>query len=97
MDVRTLIQQYRANNPEGKFFNREILRDYGESINRMRVTGKGVIRTREGYNIIAYELVAVQVNPWFGTREKRYYFDEDTFEVVCPADGQTTTEWKKRA
>lgn len=91
--VRNLIQQYRAHHPDGRFFDRDTLKHFGESIGRMKVSGKGVILTRDGENRICYELQAEQRIPEFGRRIKRYYFDDADFSVVVPGDGNTASEW----
>lgn len=95
MTVRNLIQQYRAYQPGGVFFNRDVLANYGERIGDMRVTGKGVISTHEG-NRICWELVTTQRHPLLGTRQKRYYFDIDTFAEIIPDDGNTATPWENK-
>lgn len=92
--VRNLIQQYRAYNPEGHFFDKKILFQYGESISKMKVNGKGVVITREGDCRICYELETEQMIPEFGRRQKRYYFDETDFSVVVPGNGETATAWE---
>ena len=84
--VRNLIQQYRSHQPGGRFFDRDILENYGESINRMKVSGKGVIQTRDGSDHICYELQAVQKLPFYDERIKRYYFDENDFSVITPGN-----------
>lgn len=84
--VRNLIQQYRHFQPEGRFFDRDVLCNYGESIGRMKINGKGVIQTREGESRICYELEAVQTFPMYGSRIKKYYFDEEDFSVVMPGN-----------
>lgn len=91
--VRNLIQQYRHYHPDGHFFDRDTLKNFGESIGRMRINGKGVVLTRCGENRICYELQAEQHIPQFGSRLKFYYFDEDDFTVVVPGDDATTTAW----
>jgi hypothetical protein len=91
--VRNLIQQYRSHHPEGKFFNRDTLELFGESIGRMKVNGKGVILTRDGENKICYELQAEQRIPALGSRIKRYYFDDMDFTPVVPGEDNTTTAW----
>lgn len=95
--VRQLVQQYRAHNPEGVFFNRDVLACYGERLREMQVNGKGVIRNRSGVSSICWELKTVQRHPLLGRREKLYYFDEDTYEEVIPEDEATTTPWIKEA
>lgn len=80
MTVKELKENYIKHNPEGMFFDEDMMKRYGESIDRMRVTGKGVVHTRNCGNIIAWELVAGQ-KTITGHREARYYFDEDTFEM----------------
>lgn len=94
--VRNLIQQYRAHNPEGHFFDRDTLKYFGESIHRMKVNGKGVIETRDGESRICYELECVQSIPEFGTRKKWYYFDEDEYKEVMPGLDDTATPWSGR-
>lgn len=91
--VRNLIQQYRHFQPDGRFFDRDTLDQYGECIGRMKVNGKGVVLTRSGENRICYELQAEQRIPEFGSRVKRYYFDEDDFSLVTPGFGNTATPW----
>jgi hypothetical protein len=92
--VRNLVQQYRAHNPEGRFFDRDILNQWGEAIGRMKVNGKGVILTREGDNRICWELQAVQCFPVLGCRVKKYYFDESDYSVVVPGNDDTATAWE---
>lgn len=95
MTARTLVQQYRAHQPGGVFFNRDVLAIYGERIGNMEVTGKGVIINRSGDAVICWELRTVQRHPMLGERTKLYYFDEDTFEEVIPEEGNTTTPWER--
>ena len=95
ISVRQLIQQYRAHNPEGMFFNRDALSHYGEHLHDMTVSGKGVVVNRSGDVRICWELRTVQRHPLLGKRTKRYYFDIDTYEEVMPDDGETTTPWEK--
>lgn len=94
MTVRNLIQQYRAHQPGGLFFNRDVLANYGERISDMKVTGKGVIETRSSGSFICWELVTVQRHPLLGSRQKRYYFDADTFAEIIPQHGNTATPWE---
>lgn len=92
--VRNLVQQYRAFNPDGRFFDREMLNIWGEAIGRMKVNGKGVILTREGDNRICWELQSEQVIPMLGHRIKKYYFDMNDYSLVVPGNGNTTTAWE---
>lgn len=96
MTVRNLIQQYRAHNPGGLFFNRDVLANYGERIGEMKVTGKGIITSRSDGDHICWELVAVQKHPLLGMRKKRYYFDADTFAEIIPETGNTATPWENK-
>lgn len=84
MNIYELKSNYTEKNPDGLFFDSDMLARYGESIDRMKVTGKGVMHTRNCGDVIAYEVVAEQENI-LGTREVRYYFDEETFEMFVPA------------
>lgn len=84
MTVQELRENYTRKNPDGRFFDANMLQRYGESLDRMRVTSKGVIHTRNCGDVIAWELIAEQVGIC-GHREVRYYFDEDTFEMFVPA------------
>lgn len=83
-NIYEIRSDYIEKNPEGKFFDPEILAAYGESLDRMRVTGKGVIKTRNCGDVICYEVVATSKD-FTGYHEKRYYFDVDTFEMFLPA------------
>lgn len=94
MTVRELIKQYRAHQPDGVFFNRDTLSFYGERIEDMKVTGKGVITDRDGGNTICWELRTLQKHPRLGVRHKLYYFDADTFDIVMPSERRTTGAWK---
>lgn len=84
LSIYELKANYTDKNPEGMFFDTDMLARYGESIDRMKVTGKGVMHTRNCGDVICYEVVAEQENI-LGTREVRYYFDEETFEMFVPA------------
>ena len=84
MSIAELKENYIANNPDGHFFDDDMLARYGESLERMRITGKGVMRTRGYGDVIVYEVIAEQ-ETILGNREMRYYFDEDTFELFMPS------------
>ena len=84
MTVRELKWNYKKRNPEGLFFDSDMLKRYGESLDSMRVTRKGIVHTRNCGDVIAWELIAEQKSIT-GTREVRYYFDEETFEMFLPA------------
>ena len=80
INIYELKKNYVDNNPDGHFFDADIMSAYGESIDSMRVTGKGVIKTRCG-DMICYE-VGAQSKDFTGYHERRYYFDCDTYEMV---------------
>ena len=84
ISIAELRTNYIEKNPDGHFFDADMLARYGESVDRMKVTGKGVLKTRNCGDVIAYEVVATQ-RSILGDREARYYFDEDTFEMFTPA------------
>ena len=84
MNIYELKSNYTEKNPEGMFFDADMLARSGERIDRMKVTGKGVMHTRNCGDVICYEVVAEQENI-LGTREVRYYFDEESFEMFVPA------------
>lgn len=94
MTVRELIKQYRAHQPDGVFFNRDVLSFYGERIHEMKVSGMGEITNRSGEVFICWELVTVQRHPLLGKRNKRYYFDVDTFAEIIPDFNGTATPWE---
>ena len=93
MTVRELIKQYRAHQPDGVFFNRDVLSFWGERIPEMKISGKGAITNRSGDTHICWELRTIQRHPQLGKRIKLYYFDEDTFEEVMPVFENTTSPW----
>ena len=84
MTIQELRTNYIESNPEGLFFDDKMLKRYGESISRMRVTGKGVVHTRNCGDVICYEVVAQQKGIT-GNSEARYYFDTDSFAMMHPA------------
>ena len=84
MTIQELRNNYIQKQPDGLFFDNEMLKRYGESISRMRVTGKGVVHTRNCGDVICYEVIAQQKGV-IGESEARYYFDVETFEMFSPA------------
>ena len=84
MTIQELRDNYIKYNPDGLFFDYEMLKRYGESISRMRVTGKGVLHTRNCGDVICYEVLAQQKKVT-GIKDVRYYFDVDTFAMMIPA------------
>ena len=81
MTINEIMDGYKRQFPEGAFFDPEMLKRYGESMGRMRVTGKGVIHTRGFGDVIAWEVIA-QRESILGPEEARYYFDAETFELI---------------
>lgn len=84
MTIQEIKENYIKRYPDGQFFDEEIMKRYGESIDRMRVTGKGVMSTRNFGDVIAWEVVATQRGV-IGESEVKYYFDVDTYEMFLPA------------
>lgn len=84
MTINEIMDGYKRQFPEGAFFDPEMLKRYGESIERMRVTGKGVVNTRGFGDVIAWEVIA-QRETILGLEEARYYFDAETFELIKSA------------
>ena len=97
MTVRELVKQYRAHQPDGVFFNRDTLSFYGERIEDMKITGRGVITSRDGVSAVCWELRTLQKHPRLGRRYKLYYFNVDTYDIVMPDNGFTTTAWSAGA
>ena len=93
MTVRELIKQYRAHQPGGVFFNRDVLSFWGERIHEMSISGRGSVTNRSGDVHICWELRTVQRHPMLGCRTKLYYFDVDTYEEVMPEFESTTSPW----
>lgn len=93
MTVRELIKQYRAHQPGGVFFDRDVLSFYGERIHDMKITGRGTVTNRSGDVHICWELKTIQRHPLLGIRTKLYYFDADTYEEVMPDYEGTTSPW----
>lgn len=81
MTIYDIKEEYQKRYPEGCFFDDDMLKRYGESLRRMRVTGKGVVHSRGWGDVIAYEVIAEREN-LLGTEEARYYFDSETFEMI---------------
>jgi hypothetical protein len=81
MTIYDIKDEYQKRYPEGCFFDEEMLKRYGESLRRMRLTGKGVVHSRGFGDVIAYEVLS-QRESFTRTEDVRYYFDADTFEFV---------------
>ena len=81
MTIYDIRDGYKKQFPDGNFFNEDMMKRYGESMDRMRVTGKGVIHTRGFGDVIAWEVIA-QREGILGMEEARYYFDAETFELI---------------
>lgn len=81
MTIYDIRDGYKRQFPEGAFFDADMLKRYGESLERMRVTGKGVIHTRGWGDVIAYEVIA-QRESILGIEDVHYYFDAETFELI---------------
>jgi len=80
MTVQDFVKLYKDKNPDGTFFDKRTLGMYGESMDNMRVNGKGVVN-----GTICYELVARR-DGLLGWCDHFYYFDEDTMQIVHHAD-----------
>lgn len=81
MTINEIKDGYKRQFPDGAFFSEDMLKRYGESLGRMRVTGKGVVHTRGWGDVIAWEVIA-QRESILGPEEARYYFDAETFELI---------------
>lgn len=83
-NIYEIRSEYMGRYPEGRFFDPDMMAMYGESLDNMKVTGKGVVKTRNCGDVICYEVLAT-TQDFTGYHEKRYYFDVDTFELFMPA------------
>ena len=87
MTVRELKSAYERKHPNGKFFDRETLRFFGEKLSTMRVIdGIHNIVDLCGGHHRCYVLGSLQRNHPFGPTIMYFYFDIDTIDDVFCTD-----------
>lgn len=81
MKLRTLVQNYKKNNPDGCFFNPSWLAFFGEDFDTMHISDEKVLfKNRE-----CYELITYQRNSPREDKTGIYYFDCENFDYIgCP-------------
>lgn len=84
--VGDLRYAYQSEHPQGHFFDPETLKFFGETFSSMRVLKKKEIVTDySGEKHTCYVLSSLQKPPYGGKRRVYHYFDENTFDDICPA------------
>ena len=83
ISVNELIQNYKSNNPEGHFFDKDTLKFFGERKSDMRVD-KDIVTIKDfsGNDRQAYRFTSKQRNAPGGPRTSEHFFDKDTFEEI---------------
>ena len=82
MKVQELVKNYKANNPNGYFFERKTLKFFGETLSTMKVSKELV----EFQGKQCYELITYQKNSPFKNKTGKFYFDCETFKYIGSAD-----------
>lgn len=83
MTVYSLMSEYKANHPDGHFFDHDTLKFFGERISEMRVLkGTTCVKDYLGEEHECYCLSSLQRKNPLGPRRKYSYFEVGTFDIV---------------
>jgi len=82
MTAYELCDKYRHAVPDGHFFDEDTLRFFGETMNRMKVSGPEVVEDWHGEKHNCWVLHSWQKNHPLGPRWVIHYFDTSTHDVV---------------
>ena len=84
MTTSELKRQYKSNNPEGCFFDRESMRFFGDTMSNYGVRDAEAIKDYHGETFDCWELY--RKHPVKHGLKSSTYFTKDTLHFICKKD-----------
>lgn len=83
MNISKLMSNYKKNNPDGHFSDKETLKFFGERLSEMKVLKDEVtIEDYAGNKHSCYCVSSYQRKHPLGARKAYHYFDTETFDII---------------